>query len=408
MASTAPTTSARKAGGVTRRRRQLDPSKRLAQVRSLPADPSSRALLLEAVADPSLDVARAALDRLAELAGPAEIHVLATKMLELDIGIVGDVARTLRGFGDTRAAELGLTALEGESAFARQKAAVALGELRDPRARTPLTTALGATEAAVRRSAVAALAQLPPTAETTGALRPLLHDSDPLVRSAAVAAVAGLDTSAAATLRPAVLDPHVSVRRAAAASSSRLDRETVRILLGDPADDVRADTLWTLTATPRPELVEAVAAAALGDDSWHVRRAACHALAASRLASAKEPLLHALVDPHPTVRAAALGALESLLEDRFVEELAGALASPDERLRRALVEALFDRGEAAERALLLHAADPCVDVRLAVAHGLARSDRPQAGQLLAQLADDPDPAVRHAAAILRGAAADGA
>src|SRR5512132_528160 len=121
----------------------------------------------------------------------------------------------------------------------------------------------------------------------------------------------------------------------------------------------------------------------------------------------KESLLQALVDPHPMVRAAALGALESLLDERLVEELAAELSRPDKRLRRALVEALADSGDSAEGALLSLVSDPVSDVRLAVARALARSQRPDARQALARLADDPDPAVRHAVSMLAGAAADG-
>ncbi len=388
-----------------RRRHRLDPSERLRRVLSLPSEHASCAPLLAAVADVSLDVARAALRRLAPLAGPAEVDALRSQMLELDIGIVGDVAAALRELGDAGASGVAVAALEDESGFKRQKAAIALRELRDPTTREPLHSALHDGEAAVRRSAVEALGQLPPNRDTTEALESMLHDFDPSVRAAAVTALTALDESAAASLQPAVVDSHASVRRAAAASA-RLNRESVRVLIGDPDADVRAEALWALAASPRIELVEVVAAS-LGDASWHVRRAGCHALGASGLAVAKEPLLHGLVDPHPMVRAAALGALESLLDERLVEELAAELCRPDKHLRRALVAALADRGDSAERALLSLVSDPVGDVRLAVAHALARSQRPDAQQALARLADDPDPAVRHAATMLPGPAANG-
>jgi HEAT repeat protein len=389
-----------------RRRHRLDPSERLRRVRSLPSEHASCAALLAAVADVSLDVARAALRRLAPLAGPAEIDALRSQMLELDIGIVGDVAGALRKLGDPGASRVAVAALKDESGFKRQKAAVALRKLRDPKTREPLHGALHDGEAAVRRSVVEALGQLPPNRHTTAAFKPMLRDRDPGVRGAAVSALAAVDEPAAASLQPAVVDSHAGVRRAAAAVSARLNRESVRVLIGDPDADVRAEALWALAASPRIELVEVVAVS-LGDDSWHVRRAGCYALGASGVAFAKDPLLHALVDPHPMVRAAALGALESLLDKRLVNELAAELCRADKRLRRALVEALADRGDTAERALLSLVSDPVGDVRLAVAHALARSQHPDAQQALARLAHDPDPAVRHAATMLPGAAADG-
>jgi HEAT repeat protein len=389
-----------------RRRHRLDPSERLRQVRSLPSEHASCAALVAAVADVSLDVARAALRRLVPLAGPAEIDSLRSRMLELDIGIVGDVAAALRELGDAAASRVAVAALADGSGFKRQKAAVALRELRDLETREPLHAALLDGEAAVRRSAVEALGQLPPYRNTNEALESILHDFDPSVRAAAVTALAALDEQASSSLQPTVVDSHASVRRAAAAANARLNRESVRVLVGDPDADVRAEALWALAASPRTELVEVVAAS-LGDDSWHVRRAGCHALGASGLAVAKEPLLQALVDSHPTVRGAALGALEALLGERLVGELAAELCRPDERLRRALVEALADRGESADRALLSLVSDPVNEVRLAVAHALARSQRPDAQHALARLAVDPDPVVRHATTMLRGAAADG-
>ena len=72
---------------------------------------------------------------------------------------------------------------------------------------------------------------------------------------------------------------------------------------------------------------------------------------------------------------------------------------PSERLRRVL-------SLPSGHALLSLVSDPVGDVRLAVAHALARSQRPDAHQALARLAVDPDPAVRHAATMLPGAAAD--
>jgi HEAT repeat protein len=137
MASTARrrTSEAVRGGAesMIRRRHRLDPSERLRRVLSLPAEHASCAPLLAAVADVSLDVARAALRRLAPLAGRAEIDALRSEMLELDIGIIRDVAAALRELGDAGASRLAVAALEDESGFKRQKAAVALRELRDPK-----------------------------------------------------------------------------------------------------------------------------------------------------------------------------------------------------------------------------------------------------------------------------------
>jgi HEAT repeat protein len=378
------------------RRRQLDPTERGRRVRALPRDPSSCDALLTSVEDESLDVARAALDRLGPLADRETLDKLRDLLLVVDIGLVGDVADVLRQRRDPKATEVAVHGLTSASGFGRHKAAVALRSLRDPRARGPLQRVLRDREAAVRRTAVEALGQLPEDAATNAALEQMLRDDDAQVRAAAVAAIATCSSAAAIMLRAAVVDRHASVRRAAAARTGRLDGESVRVLIGDPDADVRASVLWALELSPRAELI-GVVAASLGDPDWHVRRAGCHAMGGSGQRAAKEPLVHALVDPHPMVRAAALSALEGLLANELVDELERQLEAADNRLRRALVEALAGRGPRAERALLGLTGDPERDVRLAVAHALSRSDSEAARAAMEAFADDDDLAVRHAA-----------
>jgi HEAT repeat protein len=224
-----------------RRRHRRDPE-RLRWVLSLPSEHTSCAPLLAAVGDVSLDVARAALHRLAPLAGPPEIDALRSQMLELDIGIVGDVAAALRELGDAVTSGVAVAALQDESGFKRQKAAVALRELRDPKTRAPLHAALDDREAAVRRSSVEALGRLVPNPDTSAVLKPMLHDRDPFVRATTVTALAGVDELAAASLRPAVVDPHASVRRAAATGTVVAQGSSPRV---SPASRFEPETVVT-------------------------------------------------------------------------------------------------------------------------------------------------------------------
>jgi HEAT repeat protein len=373
-----------------------DPSERLRRLLALPADASAREPLLEAVGDVSLDVARQALRRLVPLAGPAEIARLRERMLGLDVGIVADVAASLRELGDDGAVGVAVAGLAAASWFDRQKAALALRELRAPAARAALEDALADLAPPVRRVALEALLRLPSEPETVRVCAERLADADPSVRATAVAAVAGLDPRAAATLRTVVTDQHPSVRRAAAAAARVLDADSVRVLLADRDTEVRVAALEALARNPRPELTPALLEA-LADESWHVRRAAADALGASEDSGVAPKLRHALVDPQPLVRGRARIALERLLGDELDRLLAAVVEDADAPLRRALVELLGRRGYV--RPLLELVSDDDVGVRIALVHALEHASASEARMALERLAGDRDMAVRHAAAM---------
>ena len=386
----------------TLRRHDPDPSARLNAVLALPDDSTACGPLLGAVGDTSLDVARAALRRLEPIAGDAEKEALREMMLTLDIGVVGDVAAALRRLGDSGAAPLAVAALP--SPRCRQKAVLALRELRDPIARTSLIETLDDPDSAVRRLALEALAGLPSEPATVASCRKNLGDLEPSVRAAAVTAVAVLDPAARSSLRALVDDPQPRVRRAVAAAVPVLDDGEVTALLGDDAADVRVATLHQLVRHPRPQLLTALLAA-LSDSSWQVRCAACEALAATDRREAAEALVRVLVDAHRTVRRWALIALERLLGDSLEGVLERELCSrPPPDLRRALVETLGSRGAVGHVPVL--ARDPDPTVRIAVAHALAHADSPEARAALHDLAVDPDSVVRNAAAVVLQAAHD--
>lgn len=376
-----------------RLRRRVDPSARLQEVLSLGGDASSREQLLAAVDDDSLNVARAALRRLVPLAGPEEIVSLRKRLLELDIGIVGDVAAALRELGDAKAAIVAAKELAAGSRSRRHKAAVALRELRDPAAREVLLSALEDGAAAVRRVAVEALSVLPPDAEIVSAWRRLVDDPDPSVRAAVVRALARADPDAPVTLQAMLHDRDASVRAELAAAGVSLDDESVRSLLADTEAAVRIEALEALADHPRAALAPVVLAA-LSDVDWHVRRAACNASAALGVDSAA-PLVHMLVDPRLEVRGRAIVVLERLFGAGLDALLQSHMAQARAPLRRALVELLGRRGRG-DLALGL-ASDPSVDVRIAVAHALAGDDSADARAALRNLCDDHDRSVRHAA-----------
>jgi HEAT repeat protein len=374
-------------------RRGPDPSERLKYVLALPDDPSSRAPLLLAVEDASLDVARAALRKLVPLAGSEERRKLRRLMFDVDIGLVADIASALRALGDRQATAAALTGLSDESGFRRHKAAVALRELADPEVREALLSALADDEAAVRRVAAEALGRIPTEPLTVSLLKQQLEDVDASARAAAVSALAGLAPDPSDILALAIVDRHERVRQEAARVSAKLDPALVRRLLDDPAANVRREALQTLRRHPRHDLVPAVAET-LGDPNWHVREAACRALGAAGIT---EPLFPLLVDPHTSVRRAALAAFEDVhgasLEGSFTQRL----RQHDQSLQRELLELLAERGTGSARPLAALIASPDASVRLALAHALTTCRDSEAVNALRYLAGDENADVRHAA-----------
>ncbi len=373
-----------------------DPTARLRTVLALPREPSAVPALLAAVQDVSLDVARAALRRLVPLAGPAETAALRALLLELDIGLVPDLAAALRELGDEEAPRTAAVGLGARSPARRQKAALALRELRAPSSRPVLVRALGDPTAPVRRLAVEALGRLRAEPESLVACRRALADRDHSVRAAAVRVLAAADPAAHESLRPLAADPAGSVRAALASVACVLDPETAERVLDDADADVRVAALAALAGCP-DAVPERALLERLRDESPHVRRAACDAVAAAGGEEAEAALVSALVDPRLEVRGRAVVALENLCGERLDRVLESALPTADDVLRRTLVGLLGRRARTS--AILRHVGDPSPDVRIAVAHALAGDPSSAARGALRFLHGDDDAAVRNAAAV---------
>ena len=379
-------------------RRPATPTERLRAVRVLPAEAGSIPLLLDALDDPSADIVREALDRLAAVAGPTEAGVLRARLLGVDLAVLRDWAAALRRIGDAPASiAVAAAGLRAEDTATRLTAAIALGELGDRAAVPPLAGALRDAIAGVRRSALLSLARLGGPPETGRACARMLYDVDDGVRAAAVEALTVLSRRLDEDLRPALDDPSVRVRRQLGDHAALLQPQGVGRLLADSNPDVRAAAAWSAARHPRPDLAPTLVAH-LADPAWEVRRALCRAIGATGDRSAVRALVPVLADRNPTVRAAALNVLSELPGDEFGALIAGSLPAASARVRRALVYALFRCPEGLRVPILAaSAADPDTDVRLAVAHVAAGVADVRAAGILALLAEDSDPAVRHAA-----------
>jgi HEAT repeat protein len=356
----------------------------------------SAAELSAAVHDPSPEVARAALQRLAALNGTEAIPLLRARLLESESWLVADIAKKLQMLGDQTVVERAFDGLSDRSYSHRVRAALALGACGDARAAAALGDALGDEIAAVRIAALRALGALGPDKALATALRSALSDPDPQVRIAAVRTTARCVIGARELLANAAADGDPRVRVELVRHLSRLPKQTATALLEDREAEVRA-------ATARGAGREHAAQLALiltADANPEVRHAAAQTLGTLGDPRIAESLVPGIEDPDALVRAAVLRALERLsTRPRAVTRLSRELSSPCPVRRRAALYGLARLGgiEAdADAARLVHDENP--EVRLALIHtaDTLLRDPERAVQFLTC---DADPGVRDSAAM---------
>ncbi|WP_217140607.1 fumarate reductase/succinate dehydrogenase flavoprotein subunit [Streptomyces sp. AC627_RSS907] len=177
------------------------------------------------------------------------------------------------------------------------------------------------------------------------------------------------------------------------------DLSALRPYLSDPEPAVRRTAVTVLTETV-PSGTGPVLAAALSDTDVEVRTAAAASLrelveTLTPEPALGEPLVQALAQSDPVVRATALGLLR-VLRLGTTGTFTPALADPDTAVRIEAVRGLVSL-DAAE-ALSPASADPSREVRVAVAKALGTlRAAPLTGSALARLTEDSDALVRAAA-----------
>ncbi|MFD9411124.1 fumarate reductase/succinate dehydrogenase flavoprotein subunit [Streptomyces sp. NPDC059989] len=210
----------------------------------------------------------------------------------------------------------------------RAAAAAALRELLevlpgDPELASGLRAALAVPDAAVRSASLEALRAL--RLGDAEVYADALADTDPDVRIHAVRALVSVD--AVPALAAAAADPAREVRVAVAKGLAAVHApapEPLDPLLGDPDPLVRGAALGALAAAGCPAPYARTAVAALADPAWQVRAGAAAALSAAAPETAVPPLAKALADANADVRKAAVLAL---LTHRTTEEARAALAT---------------------------------------------------------------------------------
>ncbi|MFD0148136.1 fumarate reductase/succinate dehydrogenase flavoprotein subunit [Streptomyces sp. NPDC055721] len=220
----------------------------------------------------------------------------------------------------------------------RAAAAAALRELvevlpAEPSLAAGLREALGVPDPAVRVAALDVLRAL--RLGDAGLYAASLADADAEVRIQAVRALVSVD--AVEELAGAAADPAREVRVAVARGLAAVRAPAPKPLdpLLDDADPlVRGAALAALAGTGCPPEYAAPAVAALDDAAWQVRAGAATALRAAPPAPAVPALARALADPNGDVRkAAVLSLLAHRAEPAARAALAGAADDPDADVR---------------------------------------------------------------------------
>ncbi|MFI5347610.1 MAG: HEAT repeat domain-containing protein [Elusimicrobiota bacterium] len=233
----------------------------------------------------------------------------------------------------------------GDSVDPLDSLTVAGEDLRDAVAAVPspaaLQTGLRSPAVLTRLSAIRAAAY-PRDVQAVPYLSAVMlrYDEVSQVRAAAALALGRInDRVAVAALAEGLKDPSPEVRYAAALSLGRLPADGVATRLGralqkDPSWQVRYAACIALGRTRKAFVAEDLAAALTGDSAWQVRQQAARSLQDIGTPRAAEALSQALLDPEPSVRAAAGSALAEIggpAQRRAVAEALRVEADPSVR-----------------------------------------------------------------------------
>ncbi len=318
------------------------------------------------------------------------------------------IARVLGDSGGPEAEESLLPLLRDENGHVRSTAAAALGRMKSNKACAPLLDMLTDEYQNVQEAAIQALAAIGDesvldgltrefssrdavmrrnialllgkfkTEKAVDALAFALKDEEPDVRKAVVSALG--NSPGAKSLRPLLLaitddDPEVRMLAAEAlgATNAPEAQEALIALLADKDLWVRASAARGLGRIGGNKAGE-VLTGLLGSSSDIFLLALVEVLGGLRYAPASGPLVKLTDHEDPEVRKTALVALAGYEGDEVLKAVSAQLSDPHWSVRKAAVEALARRRNAAVEALLAKMADgdPDTAVRQAASDALGR------------------------------------
>ncbi|MBS2014411.1 MAG: HEAT repeat domain-containing protein [Deltaproteobacteria bacterium] len=384
--------------------------------------PAARAVpaLARALGDADAQVRGACADALGAQASPDAVAPLSGKLDDPTPAVRSQVARALAKLGDPRAVVPLVGKVQDSVPEVRQAVVRALGDLGDTRATQALLLALRDNVTEVKVEALAALGHLR-APEAAAAIAPLALERNPSVRQAALVALGRIAT-------PDAVRALVKALGTQDDAGSTLERTSVRDALV-ASGQAAVTELTALLERPTPPAVATSAAWVLGElkatKSAHTivsalrkgtlpAAGALRALAGAGTADEVPVVLEFVGDPSPVVREEALRAATALLDParpdgRAVEPLAAMLRAPRTSPgERAAVATLLGRTGAPraatelaglvaskDNALRLAAIDALGALGAArAAGGDTKAGDPTTDDALVPLLGDPDPTVR--------------
>lgn len=389
--------------------------------------PSPRAVpaLARALGDADQQVRSTCADALGAQGSPDAVAPLSGKLDDPTPAVRSQVARALAKLGDPRAVVPLVGKVQDSVPDVRQAVVRALGDLGDNRATQALLLALRDNVAEVKVEALAALGHLR-APEGASAIAPLALERNPAVRQAALVALGriatpeavralikalGTQEDAASTLE------RTSVRDALVAAGAPAVTELTALLERPTSPAVATSAAWVLGELKATKSAHAIVAALR--KGTLPSAAALRALAGAGTAEEVPVVLEFVGDPSPVVREEALRAATALLDPtkpdgRAVEPLAALLRSPRTSPgERAAVATLLGRTGAPRAATELAGLVASKDntLRLAAidalgalgaarsASGDAKGGDPATDDALVPLLGDPEPTVRLRTAV---------
>jgi HEAT repeat protein len=240
-----------------------------------------------------------------------------------------------------------LPLLDNENVDLVRFTAEALGRIGDKRSIDPLIRCLDSASVDVRKVAAAALVEI--GSESVMALTEALRHPNHNVRLYVAEALGRLkDKRALNALIAALKDDNVRVRRYAALALGEIGdaraAKNLQELLHDPVQDVRYSAVKAVAGIGGKASVQPLSDA-LHDSDWVVRLAAAQGLGSLEDKSVVPALCEALKDTEWSVRYHAAISLGDLADLNAVIPLIKALRDPREGVRRGVVESLGRLGD---------------------------------------------------------------